>query len=522
MKKILLTVLITLIILTAGTVGVYRWLRGEGGREVLKSEEIIQMERDEGKTNAFQNISVEDVIPLQLYGSGKNLLTYEYENVFNPEEGQKNYSRIKRIMDKTEATFEEPIIAYNLFGTGENTLYFYFETDNNLSVRYTITSRDNAVVDFTRVAINKDMSSVSRKHEFVVRGIVPGRENLIILGLYNGEEQVQSITYMFDAKQPVVGKNMLVYSKGESKEESTNGLYFVFPKEKNRVCLYDNSGILRGELIQEQPAGRRLIMSEASFFYSISNNRIARISNIGQVMDTYTLENYQELADFDYDGFETLYITAYPKGSKDGRGQCELIRLNINTKRVEKVLSIDYRIEFNGITLLNGGDAILSTQRPYGSLLISGIAGESAKVSGVLGDKKAWKNTAYRKMVYQLTGKEEVASRQGLIIYNKDKSREKFYSVSFMNQNRKEKSNSYYYEYLINISKKEFVVSVKIPAANSHKGGSGQSYENHSILCSSSGEYGEYDMKGKPIKVFDTGFLIQSAVKANLRKNWFY
>ncbi len=524
MKKILITVFFTMALLTAGTVALYSWLRDEGSKEVLKSKEVLQMELDEGKTNTFERISQNEVIPLILEGAGKNVMTYDNKNIFDPYEGVKNYSRLERVKEKTYATFEKPIIAYNPFGTSENTLYFYFKTDNKLAVRYTIASRDNAVVDFSRIALNKDLSSVSDEHEFIVRGIVPGRENYIAVGLYNGEELIEEMVYKFNAKPAVIGKNMIITEKGTSGGQSTNGLYFVFPDGKPVIGMYDNSGILRGEFKQKSASGKRLVITESSFFYPVSKKEIIQVSNFGQIMGVYSFDRYAGVTDFDYDGFENLYVSVIPKGQRKKKNkQNILIRYNIKSKEREQVLELDSGVSFDGITFLGGGKAVISAQKPQGILLISGIASNSPKVTGVLGIKSDWKNTKYAKRVYKLKGKVGAASGQGFIINDEEYTNGEIYRISFINQNTKKKDRSYYYEYEIDSSKKSFTVSEQILLDYAKEGGSGQEYEEHSVVCDTEkGEFGEYDKTGKPIKVFETGFPVWSVIKANLKGNWFY
>ena len=521
MKKVIKTVVITLILLTGITVGGLFWLTSQKKDDGQIEKKVQEEESGESKTKAFVFSMPGEATPLLKDGAGKNLLVFEHSDIYNTENSGAAKQRLDRLVSRTSPSFDEPLIAYNPFGTNKNTLYFSFHTNRKVAVKYTITVEDENIPDFVRTVYNKNDNNLSKEHEFSVGGLVPGMTNYIIISLCDENGNViSSHTYSFDAEAAFVGAPTTIsVEKGKISEESTsNGLYFVFAKGISAILSYDNSGILRGETLLEEEAGKRLIVNYDDIFYAVSKEKLVHVSPVGQVAGVYSLKTYGSLVDFDYDGYGNLNSVT----RKDKRSY--LIRVDIQTGGIAKVITFKKDVKADSIAVPGDGSAYVGCKSPVGILRVSNVASRKGKVSGIIGKKSDWK--ADTKKVYKKEGKGKSAGSVRLLMYNNDVG-----TLSFLNAGKQEETGSYY-EYEIKNDKKTFsllrevkakVISREVKPAFQKEYGSAQCYAGHFVVScgGDSGFYREYDAEGEVIKEFNTGMQLKSVIKMNLKQTCF-
>ena len=517
MKKIIRTVIITLVLLTAATVGGLYWLTAEK-KDKAKSEEQIRLEESgESTERAFMFSTPNEATPLIREGAGKNLLVFEQTDIYNAASSAEAKKRLDRLVSRTSPSFDEPLIAYNPFGIMKNSLYFSFNTNRRVAVKYTITVEDETIPDFVRTVYSGQENNMSQKHEFSIGGIIPGMKNYIILALCTEDGTViSSNTYSFDAEPAVAGALVRIpVEKGKiSEAEISNGLYFCFPKDIPEILCYDNAGILRGETLLEEAAGKRMVVNHNDIFYMVSAKKLVHLSPIGQVVGVHTAGEVGELLDFDYDGYGNLYALAAKKG------KVSLVRTDLKSGALTKVLTFKEGAKPDSIAVPGDGSAYVGQEKPAGILRITNVASNVAKVSGVIGEKSDWKVS--QKKVYQKEGKGKYAESIRLLLYNSDKG-----SLSFYNEGGEKGSRTGYYEYEVKDDKKTFSLFRNLKAgkqgqAGSGPGGSGQWYGTHYIIADrSGGSFGEYDTEGKLIKEFKTDLTLKSVLKMNLKQTCF-
>lgn len=521
MKKIIKTVVITLILLTGITVGGLYWLTAQKKNGGLAEQKALEEESGESKSKAFMFSMPGEATPLRKDGTGKNLLVFEHPDIYNTDNSAAAKQRLDRLVSRTSPSFDEPLIAYNPFGTNKNTVYFSFHTNRKVAVKYTITVEDESIPDFVRTVYNKGENNLSKEHEFTVGGLVPGVTNYIILSLCdeNGNT-ISSHTYSFEAEAALGGVPTTVSAeKGKISEESaSNGLFFVFAKGVSAILSYDNAGILRGETFLEEEAGKRLVVNHNDIFYAVSKEKLVHISPIGQVVGAYSLKKYGKLVDFDYDGYGNLYaVTRKGKHSY-------LIRTDIYTSEIAKVIAFKKNVKADSIVVPGDGSAYVGTKSPAGILHISNVASRKGKISGIIGKKSDWKSD--KKKVYKKEGEGKNASSVRLLMYNSDVG-----TLSFLNAGKQEEAGSYY-EYEIKNDTKTFSLlqemkakftSREVKPAFQKEYGSAQRYDGRFVVScgGDSGFYWEYDTGGEIIKEFNTGMQLKSVIKMNLKQTCF-
>lgn len=458
-KTIVITVLVLLIV-TVSPILIISFFSNKMQENLSENEGI---ELDEGGSRAYIYSTPVEAKELILEGNAKNVLTFEHKNIFDVKESADCKERLKRLNERTAPTFEEPVIAYNPFGVSENTFYFYFETSRKLMVRYTITVENSDYNDFSRRVYSGTEDNLSQKHEFSVGGLIPGMTNYIILEVFDLDgDLINHMTYQFDAKKSAVSAPVSIrMKKGNCEESSTNGLYFLCPKDKNAILIYDNSAVLRGEIKTLGISNGQPVIQGRDFFFAASRTKLVRMNQVGEITGVYAIDGYSGFESFAYDGYGNLFVAAVKKKEKS------LLRIDVNTGKVAKVRDLDRSLTYPDIMVQSDGKVLLYCNRNGQYIQISGAAGEVSRVTGVSGTEKDWEKTKYQKK--KLISIDEQTVRQ-------------------LADGRWE-----------------------------------QKYKEHVIrMEGDKGCFGEYGKDGKNIKSFETGFPIARALKMDLKEYCFY
>ena len=92
---------------------------------------------------------------------------------------QRLHQVIEELKSLNDVTWSasQPLTILNPYGTGSNGLYFYFETEVEAKINYTIHVPDSDVPDYTAQAADISGEEYSKTHEFQMIGLVPGEIN---------------------------------------------------------------------------------------------------------------------------------------------------------------------------------------------------------------------------------------------------------------------------------------------------------------------------------------------------------
>ena len=470
-------------------------------------------------------------------------------------------------------TIDDPLVVYNPFGTSSQSLYVYFETEEAASVTYTVSVSDEEVAtitddsltstsidDFTREV---DDGEAATEHEFTLGGLIPGVENCVsITATY---EDGSSDTYEFTCDMcDVLGAEelQLVVEEGESTAELEDGLYAILGNENSVVpfiYLYDNQGILRGEIPLVYGRSQRLIFEDDLMYYEASNTQLAAMNDICQVVQVYDVSedaNYRLHHDYVSDGEDHLIAL----GSDFDTNTVEdlVFFINQETGEIDTVIDLgDLLSTYKEAALAyyeeNGGestgfdgeegvdwlhvntvqwmgdDSILLSCRQTSSIIkVSDVYG-TPTLEYIIGNDEIWEGTGYEDLVFEQVGDFLINGGQHSITYVEDDSLEDGqYYVSMFDNNvgiitgtagsfdwdsiglthvegttDEEGVYSYYYKYLVdeNEGTFELVESFEVPYSG-YNSSTQEVGENVVVDSGMLGTFGEYDEDGVLIRQF--------------------
>ena len=227
MKKVLKPVLLTLILLTALTGVAVFFLFNRGGVADEFAKRIKTEQSDQNADRAYRYDTDKHATALVKAGEGKNVLNFASQAPYQVSVSKAARERLDRVIKRTDATLENPIIAANPFGTCDTAFYFYFETAYRGMIRYTVTVASEQIPDHVRYINNGQENNLSMVHEFTVNGLVPGMRNYILIEVLDSAGAMrESHTYKYDAPKSAVPVK-IGFQKGRSGELLENGLFFV-------------------------------------------------------------------------------------------------------------------------------------------------------------------------------------------------------------------------------------------------------------------------------------------------------
>ncbi len=502
MKK---TILITLVILIAITSGGYFFLTG-GNDEEPGFFSTIATQQSDMTTEKFFHASLDkEAVDLLTEGDGKNVLNFYSENPYKVATSDAANARLERLIKKTEATLEQPIVAANPFGTNLNSLYFYFESEYEGIVKYTITVEDANIPDHVRYVNNGEESHLSQVHEFTVSGFVPGKVNYLHIEILNENGNV-SEEKSFEYNVPAyTAQSVITKETGNSRQNPENGMYFCFFEKDNNILTYDNSGVLRNITVTEGNHGKRIYVSGDSILYQIAKNRVAKVSSLGRVTGVATFAGYDSIRDFSYDGYGNVYAIA-KKGKKYHLAAASLTE---GTSKV--VYKFPKKLELVSLSSAEGGDVYISASKPNGLIHLTGITSKDPTMDAVYGKQADWKNVISKKKIKWNKETKTWKFGESLLHGNEDEM-----AVFFTG-----KAQIVAAKFKVNAKKKELQISQDREWQESMDEGS-MIGNNLIFVSKAKGEYVEYDTDTRKIQKFVAGSPLQAVEKLTLNDVCFF
>lgn len=585
MKGKVKVAIVTLVILLVGT-GAFLWKMNDISKQMQEKETAKQKEESDllvnQKGKAIDTVKQVDIIPLYLSGDKKNVVTTHYNNVSEIYSAEKSAQAEKNLMDikkNRSFPFDDPLWAYNPYGTNRNAMYVYFTTGGKCYCRYTISVEDENIPDFTRTAVAKTSGNVTKEHEYQIMGLVAGKTNYITMKLYNANDELSDV-HTFSVTIPesaTKSPNMLTTLNGRSKETISNGLYVVFSNNTNKktkdtpILLYDNSGVLRGEIPTNGYSGRKVEQIYDTIVYASSKKTISQVNALGQVTKTFSTGDYRQAGEFAYDGYGNLYIIA-EKDQKKVTPKSKVLKLELESGSTKEVLDMDTLLKqvyqkkakkagrqnvdwvgLNSVQVTGTNKLLLSCKNLSSIIKVSNVGSLLPKINYIIADKKIYKpyKSLAKKVLAKSSGddssspepeetpainnilKKKVTPEpfesqygQEAILY-RDKKTEGQYELTVLNANTgngaKNNGESYYYRYLVDETAKTYQLKGKLPLDQTKKDGNICKQDNTLVYCSSDNSYfAESDINGKLIKQFNVTSRPYRVYKMNFKKFWFY
>lgn len=434
MKKYLITALITSILMVAA-LGATVFLLAKN-QDKFKDEIVGNQEELGLLSDQKADFDKDKAILLTAKGEDPNIVTYGQRKsgkIYNTAYSESIRNDLNKKIKRGDYGFDGPLWAENPFGTNNLSLYLYFKTGEDTRLKYTISVEDETIPDFTRVANNSEYGDLSAIHEYQLNGLVPGMKNYIILQLYNQKDKlVNQAVYVYEPEQveaviPV--KLSVTEGRSEEKDQISNGLFCILgydirnEKTTPDILMYDNAGILRGDIPLEGYRSDRVEFVDNNMVYSYDEDQFAVVSNLGQVLKTYSIKGYTQHHDFIYNGYGQLWILATQNSKKTVEDV--IISLDLKTGKVKKLLDMgtlmpDIRkkakkvkgakktdwLHINSIAMSGSSDLILSCRELSAIIKVENVTSQIPKIKYIIGDPSIWKKTKYSDLVLQKVAKE--------------------------------------------------------------------------------------------------------------------
>lgn len=335
------------------------------------------------------------------------------------------YDRIEALK-KTEAyTQDTPLVIWNPYGVNTLSLYVYYKTEIPYKTSYRISSSTGAMTTFSAECYSKE--EYSTDHEYLLLGLVPDKENRVTLSMTDekGNACVR-IFYVTGGSLYGTEKESLSVAKGTGSETLSPGLFAHFGNEngeRETVALYDNEGMLRGEIPLLSGSCRRFIYSENCMYYNVSDTKIAAIDRFGRAKQVYDTGEYKIGGDYLLDEeAKKLLVLASKNGEESVNDR--LISVDLVSGQVQELLDMglllkEYKadcevneagvlewLNLNSIQKTEQG-VLLGAREPSAAFKIDDVYGVPM-LSYIIADPQLFADTGYED--YLLTKSGTVAS----------------------------------------------------------------------------------------------------------------
>ncbi len=590
MKKKLLTILITSLVMIAG-MGAFLWKMNSVNRQQEKKKAaLLQEEMDtDTKDKALEDVDKLELQTLYLSGDKKNVVTREYGSVdaiYNKAKSAAAEDMLTDIKKKRDYSEEDPLWAYNPYGTNPESLYMYFKSKGRFYCRYTVSVDDDKIPDFTRTLDNGASGNVAMEHEYQIIGLVPDKTNYLIFRLYNKKDELaNTLYYKVDMPKSYSGaQTILKLEEGRSKTPLQNGLYTVFAgtgTKKQAVLLYDNSGVLRGEFPTKE-IGYNMEQIYDTLVYEVDDNTLACVNELGQVVDCLEIPLHHIYGEFAYDGAGAVYVLAQPVQRSQSLGSVVKVEVNsgdvsdaLDLSDIPSLVKLVKRADKSGklkgrnymapdSVQVTGINQLLLGSSKYSTIMkVSNVNSLMPKLDYMMTDQKLWnisgKGKAMKRLRKKLLTKaladgqaeptqatpivnsildsgktttpELFRSQYGqnaLVVEKSSNLAEGQYYVGMLNNNAGrgtsgQKTNSYYYKYLVDESAGTYALLEKERLTWNEKGGNVTPYDESFLYCRSGDHiFEETGKDGRQIRSFHVKGTLYRVYKNDWKGFWFY
>lgn len=577
MKKILKTALITSLIMLAALGALSFFLFKKGKEYKAGTQEKAMMQLDMLYSGYIkEQVDPDAAVPITEEGENANLRTIKYNStseIYRLDKSSETREKLDRWKKTGIRSIDEPLFVWNPYGTNQLSMYVYFETPEPYYVEYTVCVEDETIPDFTRTAYLDSAEKTSKEHEYQFVGFVPGRTNFIIMRFFDQKNQMSmKRTFKIDVPELKSQPSVRIKVKsGSSKEKMTNGLFFAVEKGKDsQILIYDNSGIIRGLIPLMPGTSSDVFVKSDGMYLEYENGRIAKISKMGQVANTFDVGGYNVDGGFVYNGYGQIWMLAEKKGSKTGNDL--LLSINLNSGKVSQLADFKellpglYKksrknnwLGLNSIVMTGSSSVLVSSEITSSLFHVIGLSGGKTSVNYIIGDKAIFDDTPAGGMNFDkgLGGDEAKENKNeeskielgtdfvppyGIsgISYVSGDYTEGPYEVAVFNSNYldtsgikkyapgvkalKNEKKSYYYLLKIWPDDKKYTLTDSFEVPRSIKGGSTDVYSGHEIILSrDEHQYGEYDPTGRVLFKYTYGKKknITKVRKESMKDFWF-
>lgn len=354
----------------------------------------------------------------------------ELSGLYDVARHREVYERIENLKRTGAYTKDAPLVIYNPYGINTSSVYVYFETDTPVRVSYRVSVQEGDLPTFSADCYSEE--TYTTVHEYLLLGITAAKTNRVALAMEDGEGNSSVRTFYVTAgAQFGAEKSKIDFGKGSSEETLLDGLFVHFGNEtgeKESIGLYDNDGVLRGELALVCGSAKRLVFLEDRMYYNISDTQFAAVNRFGRAERVYSVEGYTIGGDYCLDEEKRTLLVLASRDAKEGKIASVndiVLSVDLISGEVEELLDMEtllkeYKalckkneegvlewLNLNSIQLLNRDGILLGAREPSAAFKVADIYG-IPMLEYIIGDAYLFQGTGYES--YLLTKTEEFAS----------------------------------------------------------------------------------------------------------------
>ncbi|MFK4566925.1 aryl-sulfate sulfotransferase [Enterococcus sp. UD-01] len=455
-------------------------------------------------------------------------------------------NELETLKEAKEYSFAKPLAVWNPYQTIANSLYLAFELEEGQQLTYTIQA--DGYADFSKTAKQTDGG-------FLLLGFIPSTENILTLQIKDATDSVVK-EQIFSVVAPDYEYTTLQLKKasGTSDTQLSNGLFALIGAGNGHTFLFDNSGVIRGDILTNSYRTDRIIQIDDQLLFANTNNQIVRMNALGKFEALYKLSGYELHHDFCLANENSLLILASKKNRDTVEdivltldlttGECkELIDMkdllfdyvsDLETEDQDEDNTLDW-LHANSIQVIDENQLILSSRETSSIIKINNVYTEPT-LEYIIGEEDVWTNTTYKDHLLTQVGNFPNSGGQHSVNYlADDKLKDGQYYLYFYNNNlwwyasnpdytgsiptgtgeKESGEKSKYYKYLIDEEKGtyELVDSFDLPYSSIVS--NVQSIADHLVINSGYNVHlaEEYTQDGELITSFDYSELLDETEK---------
>lgn len=471
------------------------------------------------------------------------------ETLYDTARHKEVYDRIEAMKDAEEYTEDAPLVIWNPYGVNTLSMYVYFETQVPMTASYRISPQSNEIPTFS--AVPEGGAEYTTEHEYLLVGLAAEQSNRVTLTLRDaeGNDKVRTFWVTIGSLYGTASKKLDV-RKNANTASLSEGYFAHFGNEtgeKEAVLLYDNDGVLRGEIPILSGSSKRLIFFGDRMYYNISDTQIATLDRFGRAEQVYTLDGYTIGHDYILDEAQKKLLVLASKAGEDEASKGvndRVVAVDLISGEVKEVLDMgillkEYKqdcelteegvlewLNLNSIQLMEEKGVLLGSRETSAIFKIIDLYGVPV-LEYIIGEPLIWTNTGYENLLLAKDGsfdsffgantvtygREELMSSNLYTLYLYDNhiggtdSRPEFdYSAaaSDLGSSLKKGTNSFFRSYLVNELEGTWQEQEVTELDYSGYAGNAQVLENGNLLTVTAGRftYNEYDSERNLIRTY--------------------
>lgn len=280
------------------------------------------------------------IIPSETLGESVYEVDADADSIYSLNYQSAVEDKITEALD--EYTVASPLLLYNPFGTNtSSSLLVAYHGDEAYTLSYEIHVEDETIQNFSKTAVTV---AIEEGYASQVIGFVYGEKNTLTLTYSDDKgKTIASHTYTIEMPQCATQNNtQLAIENGDSAHELSDGLFAVFGLDKSfnsNIYLYDNDGVLRGELPLKNYRSDRIEQVGDELLYSYSKNGFMTVNQLGKITNLYSIGSYKQHHEFRYDE-EHNELVILVNEDNDMTIEDVMISLDLETNEVKELVDM--------------------------------------------------------------------------------------------------------------------------------------------------------------------------------------